>query len=339
MKKVYFLTPFFLFFILNFSLSQSQVIAFYNLENLYDTIDDTRINDDEFLPNSIKQYNTQKFNIKLQNMTSIIAQIGLNDNIKSPVLLGVAEIENKQVLNAIINHPTLKDLHYKYIHFDSRDPRGIDVALFYQTNFFKPIEFFPISLTDESHFTNYFTRDILYVGGLLNNEYVHIFVNHWSSRRGGEKRSASGRIWGAKKCRMYVDSILLKNKHAKIIIMGDLNDNPNDRSIKSFLHPLSNIKDVQMGDLYNPFYNLYKSGKGSIAQNDVWGLFDQIIISSEWLNNFNTGYKFNTANIFLDFNLIETQGRFKGYPIRTWNGNVFRGGYSDHFPTYIIIKR
>ena len=118
-----------------------------------------------FYPIPLKQYNTQKFNIKLQIWLLLLHKIGLNDNIKSPVLLGVAEIENKQVLNAIINHPTLKDLHYKYIHFDSRDPRGIDVALFYQTNFFKPIEFFPISLTDESHFTNYFTRDILYVGG------------------------------------------------------------------------------------------------------------------------------------------------------------------------------
>ncbi|MCX8480441.1 MAG: endonuclease/exonuclease/phosphatase, partial [Sediminibacterium sp.] len=317
----------------------SQVIAFYNLENFYDTIDDELVNDDEFLPNAIKQYNAQKFNVKLQNMTSIIAQIGMNEKIKGPVLLGVAEIENKQILQAISNHPNLKDLHYNFIHFDSRDPRGIDVALFYQTNFFKPLEYFPISLTDATHFTNYFTRDILYVGGLLNNEYVHIFVNHWSSRRGGEKRSAAGRIWGAKKCNMFIDSIFIKNKQAKIIVMGDFNDNPDDKSIKTYLHPLSNMQQLKMGDLFNPFYNIYKSGKGSIAQNDVWGLFDQIIISSEWLNNNHAGFKFYNANIYIDFNLMETQGKFKGYPIRTWNGNIFRGGYSDHFPTYIVIKK
>ena len=318
--------------------TKTLIIGFYNLENLFDTLNDPKINDEDFLPTSIKHYTSKIYEHKINNLGSVISKIGIEENPAGLVILGIAELENNIVIDDLIKQKDIIHRGYKYIHYNSKDARGIDVGLMYQPQFFKPIEHFPISLTDATHYTNYFTRDILYVNGLLNNEFVHIFVNHWPSRKGGEMKSAAGRKWAAAVCRKYVDSIFKKNIHAKIIIMGDLNDNPDDKSLTKYLKAKSNFKKLVQSDLYNPFYNVYKSGLGSIAQDDVWGLFDQIIISAEWVNKKTTGYIFQQPKIYTDNLIIESYGRYKGYPLRTWNGNLYRGGFSDHFPTYIIIR-
>jgi hypothetical protein len=285
--------------------------------------------DEDFLPDSEKKYTKEIYNYKSARIADIIYKLGLLDNSDGITLMGLVEIENKTVLNKLINEPLLKKYHYKVIHFDSKDARGVDVALVYNPVHFTPYQYRPYSLTNLTHFNTYSTRDILYVKGQLNNVWVHILVNHWPSRRGGERTSASKRIWASTICKGIMDSIQKQDPFAKFIVMGDFNDNPNNKSIK-------------MLKMNNPFMKKYMNGQGTIAYNDSWNLFDQILISTNWdksntLSSKNlqlTSYK---SVIYKNSDMIESIGRYRGYPKRTYNGNIFRGGYSDHFPVALIF--
>ncbi len=302
----------------------SQIVAFYNCENFYDTTDQLAVNDEEFLPNSGKGYSASRYAQKTSQLSKVIFGLGrLNQN-EGLALLGVAEIENQYVLDKVIQSNAIKKYQYKYIHFNSKDPRGIDVALIYQPLFFTPYQYKTFSLRDVSHFQNYATRDILLVKGQLQQQWVYILVNHWPSRRGGSSEARKNRVWAATTCKRIMDSINLVDKNAHWIVMGDFNDNPTNKSIRLL-------------ELDNPFMAMFKKGLGSLAFRDSWNLFDQILLSSNWRSPSSnlTNYK---SIIYKTNDMIESQGKYAGYPKRTWNGNVFRGGYSDHFPVALIFK-
>lgn len=330
--------------------AQQVVVGFYNCENFYDTINQVNVVDEEFLPSSSKGYNSRLYDSKSNNIASVIYCLGNLYKSKGIALLGVAEIENKNVLTSVLNNPLIKKFNYKFIHFDSKDIRGIDVALIYNPAVFKPYQYRPYTLTDATHFDTYSTRDILYIQGMLDSTWVHILVNHWPSRRGGEKVSSEKRIWAATVCKRIMDSVLDREPLAKFIVMGDFNDNPNNKSLKSL-------------KLYNPFLPFFKKGLGSMAYRDSWSLFDQILLNYNWeidLNNkdikefqkvelqkkeetYREKIKANEliyckSIIYKNSSLIETEGKYQGYPKRTWNGDQYRGGYSDHFPVAIILK-
>ena len=318
-----------------FVIGQSQsnppkiLIGFYNCENFYDTINQANVVDEEFLPNSEKKYNEAAYETKATRLANVIYKLGVVENANGIALLGLAEIENKMVLTKLTSSLLLKKYHYKFIHFDSKDPRGVDVALIYNPAQFTPYQYFPFSLSDETHFNTYATRDILYVKGRLMNEWVHILVNHWPSRRGGEQSSSKKRIWASTICKNIMDSVYKSDPSAKFILMGDLNDNPNNKSV------------IQL-NMNNPFLKMYKNGIGSLAYNDAWNLFDQILLSSNWklpksskITNFSlTDYK---PVIYKNEKMIESSGKYAGYPKRTYNGSQFNGGYSDHFPVALIF--
>jgi hypothetical protein len=316
------------------------IIAFYNLENFYDTIDNPLINDDDFTPTGIKHYTKDIYTDKVTKLATVLSQLGTETISSGPSIIGVAEIENDTVLNDLVHHPLLRHRHYQIIHYDSRDPRGIDVGLLYDPKIFTPEKAGKIFVQLPGNSKEaFYTRDILYVKGWLAGETIHVFVNHWPSRRGGEERSSPAREAAARACKKQVDSILLKEPNAKIIVMGDLNDDPDSPSITEVLQAKTTIRETKAGGLFNPWSDLYKKGIGTLANRDSWGLFDQIILSNGWLNRHQTGLFYHYAQIFNPNFMRENAGRYKGYPMRTWDGNTYRGGYSDHFPTYIVLLR
>jgi len=341
MKKYLLLLPLFFLFVTSQAQKKqykSAIIGFYNLENLFDTIDNTLINDEEFLPSGIRNYNTAIYRDKLTKLASVIAQMGTAYTPDGPAILGVAEIENDTVLNDLIKETQLKKRNYQFVHYDSKDARGVDVGLLYNPTYFSVIasDKLFVSLPTGSK-DAYYTRDILWVKGKLNGELIHLYVNHWPSRSGGEKRSEPGRIAAAAVCRKHIDSILLKEPNAKIVVMGDLNDDPTNKSVEKVLRAVDKDQLDQQGALFNPWLDLFRNGIGTLAYQDAWGLFDQIIVSKQWLNKDQSGFFLYQHHVFNKEFLVENNGRYKGYPMRTWDGNSYRGGYSDHFPTYLLI--
>lgn len=316
------------------------VIAFYNLENLYDTVNNTMTNDEEFLPGGPRNYSTAIYLDKLNKLATVISQIGEEVSPDGPAILGVAEVENDTVLHDLVRQKLIEKRNYQIVHYDSRDIRGVDVGLLYNPKYFKVEASDKLFVRLPSGSKDaYYTRDILWVKGQLDGETVHIYVNHWPSRSGGEKRSEPGRKAAAKVCRDHIDSIAKIEPNAKIVVMGDLNDDPINQSVTTVLGAQSKIADVRKGGLFNPWTDLYKKGYGTLAYQDAWGLFDQIIISQPWLDKDQKGAFFYQQHIFFKEYLVENKGRYKGYPMRTWDGNTYRGGYSDHFPTYLVFLK
>lgn len=316
------------------------IVGFYNLENLFDTLDNPNVNDDEFTPKGFRNYNGKIYFDKLEKLSTVISQIGVEINPDGPAILGVAEIENDSVLHDLVKQKLIEKRNYQMVWYDSKDFRGIDVGLLYNPKYFKVIESNKLFVQLPSGSKDaYYTRDILWVKGNLDGEIVHIYVNHWPSRSGGEKRSAPGRNAAAQVCKNHIDSIAKIEPNAKVIVMGDLNDDPINESVSKILGAKGKQEDVQKGGLFNPWVDMYKKGIGTLAYQDAWGLFDQIIISQPWLNKNQNGLFFYQQHIFFKEYMVENQGRYKGYPMRTWDGNSYRGGYSDHFPTYLVFLK
>jgi exonuclease III len=313
-------------------------IAFYNLENLYDTINDPLVNDEEFTPQGTAKWDSRKYKIKLERMSEAIHSIGLEYSPDGAAILGVAEIENRNVLEDLVRMPAIASRNYQIIHYDSPDRRGVDVAMIYQPKYFKPHNHKSYKLSVEG-MLDFLTRDQLVVSGDFDGERIHIIVGHWPSRRGGEKRSMPLRMAAAKLSRHIADSLFGIDPNAKIIIMGDLNDNPTNKSLTEGLNAKGNMNLLRPGDFYNPMYALYQKGIGSNAWRDTWSLFDQIIVSQAWLGDDYSSYRFRLARVHNKVDLTQRSGRFKGYPWRTYVGGEFMGGYSDHFPSYIIIVK
>ena len=316
------------------------LIGFYNLENFYDTINDPNKSDEEFLPNGTKHYTGEVYLDKIGRLAEVLSQIGTDLSPDGLSIIGNAEIENENVLQDLVRHPLLKSRGYKVVHYDSPDERGVDVALLYNPKYFTPLFseslFVPIFNQDG---TPRMTRDILFVYGKFDGEDMYIMVGHWPSRRGGEEVSAPNRAIAAGVCRHKADSITKINPDAKIVIMGDLNDDPISPSVAKVIGSKGEKDKVERGGIYNPWVGMYKQGIGTLAYNDSWNLFDQIMVSSGFLSNNQTGYFFKDAHIFSKPWMIQTTGRYKGYPKRTYDFDNYMAGYSDHFPTYIVLLK
>ncbi|MEO6232050.1 MAG: endonuclease/exonuclease/phosphatase [Ferruginibacter sp.] len=319
---------------------KSALIGFYNLENFYDTVNNPLVDDEEFLPSSEKQYNSHVYLDKISRLSSVIYQIGTDINPDGLALCGVAEIENDTVLNDLINLSQLKSRGIKFEHYDSPDKRGVDVGLLYNPKYFKVLFSAPlfVKLPGGSK-DSYFTRDVLYVKGILGSDTIHVFVNHWPSRSGGEERSIPARAAAATVCKIRVDSLMAINPKTKIVIMGDLNDDPVSPSLVKVLKAKSKISGVSSTDIYNPWVDFYKQGIGTLAYQDAWGLFDQILLSGSWLDKNQKELFYYKATIFNKEFLTQTTGRYKGYTKRTWDGNTYNYGYSDHFPVFVTLLK
>lgn len=316
------------------------IASFYNLENLFDTIDNPIINDAEFLPTGDKNYNSAIYRDKLTRLATVISQIGTEMNPDGPAILGVAEIENDTVLTDLVNHELIKKRNYKIVHYDSRDARGVDVGLLYNPKYFTVEQSAPLFVQLPGGSKDaYFTRDVLWVKGKLDGETIHVYVNHWPSRSGGEERSRPARNAAAMVVKKHLDSIMAVSPNAKAMVMGDLNDDPVNESIAGILNAKGREKDVKPNGLFNPWMDMYKKGIGTLAYQDAWGLFDQIIISQAFINKEQDGFFYYSPKVFNREYLVENLGRYKGYPMRTWDGNTYRAGYSDHFPTYLILLK
>lgn len=314
-------------------------IAFYNLENLFDTINDTT-KFDEASP--IMELNTNReeaYKMKIHNMAKVIAEIGTDEARNSPAILGVSEVENRDVLVDLINDPQLLNKDYGIVHFDSPDARGIDVGLLYQKAIFQPISSskHELKIYDDITRNRVYTRDQLLVTGKLDGDLIHVIVNHWPSRSGGEARSRSKREAAATLNKHIIDSLQAIDPYAKIFTMGDLNDDPINSSIKNILKAEKDRDKVALKGIYNPYENFYKKGLGTTAYRDAWSLFDQIMMTKPLLDKDYSTYKFYQAYIFNKYYLTTKSGRWKGYPFRSWSDGGFSGGYSDHFPVYVYV--
>ena len=317
------------------------LVAFYNVENLYDTIKCEIANDAEFLPNAPKRWNSQKYFEQIDHLSEVISKLGHHENLQgSAAIIGLCEVENRSVLEDLVQSKHINHLNYRIIHFDSPDLRGMDVALLYQPRYFRVTNAraVPLLIYDQKNNYRIFTRDQLVVSGDFDGEPMHFIVNHWPSRR-SDVPNGWLRNEAAKLTRSLVDSIINIDKNAKIIVMGDLNDDPTDESVSIYLNAKSNQKKLKPNQMFNPMGNLFKKGVGSLAYQDRWNLFDQIILTQSFLDKQQYGYRYHSVRVFNDPFLRETDGRFKGYPKRTYVGNEYKGGYSDHFPVYIVLVK
>ncbi len=312
-------------------------VGFYNLENLFDTIlNPELLFAEEFTPEGSAHWTSQRYHEKLDHMSYAISKIATDVTPDGVALLGISEIENKGVIEDLVKEDAIKDRNYQIVHYDTPDRRGIDVALLYNPKYFKVTNWkaHPLTFPDNP---DYKTRSQLVVTGLLDGEEVSIIVNHWPSRRGGEKKSRPKRNAAGDLARHIVDSLLAINKNAKIMVMGDLNDDPINPSVMEHLRAKGKQSQLTDDDMFNPMWKLYKDGIGSLAYRDKWNLFDQIIISQGLLGKDYSTYKFYKARVFNKPFLKQKEGRYKGYPWRTFAGGVYIGGYSDHLPVYIML--
>ncbi len=314
-------------------------IAFYNLENLFDTINDATKFDEASPIMEMKVNRADAYKMKVHNMARVIADIGADEAKNSPAILGVSEVENRDVLVDLINDPLLLSKDYGIVHFDSPDARGIDVGLLYQKALFQPMSSskHELKIYDDITRKRVYTRDQLLVTGKLDGDLIHVIVNHWPSRSGGEARSRSKREAAAKLNKHLIDSLQAIDPYAKIITMGDLNDDPINASIKDILKAEKDRDKVQLKGIFNPYENFYKKGLGTNAYRDAWSLFDQILMTKPLLDKDFSTYKFYKAFIYNKSYLTTKTGRWKGYPFRSWADGGFSDGFSDHFPVYVFV--
>ena len=306
-------------------------IGFYNVENLFDTVDNPKKADDDYLPSSRRHWTKKRYYQKLKKLSSVIAQLGTNYSNYMPAIVGLVEVENSKVVQDLISHKNLEKGNYGYVHYDSPDERGIDVALIYNRSFFEvysskthSLEFF-----EEDGRVDY-TRDILRVSGSLNGELVHILVNHWPSRREGEEETKGNRIKAAQLVHKAIDEIKTEIEDPKVIIMGDFNDDPISESVK---------QNLVTEEFFNPMESLFEKGLGTLTFKGKWNLFDQIIFSKNFLNSEKEKHSFLYAEVFNKDWLTVFKGKLKGSPFRTYIGPWYKGGFSDHFPVYTYLKK
>lgn len=330
-------------------------VAFYNFENLFDTINDPNTFDEDWTPKGNQHWTFDKYQEKLDHLSRVLAEIGSSENPDAPTFIGGCEIENRGVLEDLIRQSKLVDKDYGIIHFDSPDKRGIDVALLYRKKYFQPTTYSNIPLyvfqgesksklekaenTDdvlEVSLKNkrVYTRDQLLVTGFLEGEEIHLIVNHWPSRSGGEQRSSPFREAAGALNRKIIDSLQHINLNAKVITMGDLNDGPYNKSVKIALGAKAKKAEVPQFGMYNPFEEMQKKGMGTIAHRDAWDIFDQIMVSESLLKSDYSSYQFWKAGIYNKSFLVQISGQFKGYPLRHSATEI---GFSDHFPVYIYL--
>ncbi|WP_431133315.1 endonuclease/exonuclease/phosphatase family protein [Psychroserpens mesophilus] len=306
-------------------------VAFYNVENLFDFEDNGLTHDNDFLPKSDKRWTKKRYEKKLHKLADVISKIGFNHIQKPPSLIGIAEAENKKVLQDLIETESLKDCNYDIVHYDSKDERGIDVGFIYNKDEFELLNSKPFSIyLEKENGIQDFTRDILLVSGKLNGELIHCIINHWPSRREGLETSSINRIAASQMAVEIIELIKLKEHNPKLIVMGDFNDNPNNESVKML---------AEKGELFNPMNTLLSYTRGTQNHNFRWNVFDQILFSTNFFETDDLSLKFEDADIFDDKFLTQYHGKFKGQPFRTYIGKKYKGGFSDHFPVYIRLSK
>ena len=331
---------------------KSYVIGFYNLENLFDTYHDDGKNDYEYLPDGANEWTEVKYEKKLHNMATVIRAMK-DENKVWHAILGVSEIENRHVLEDLVSQPEIADANYQIVHYDGPDRRGVDVALLYRPELFTvlesrsiPFTFSPsnvkFELTPEEQ-ENFRTRDILLVRGMLGGEMFAFFVAHLPSRLGGkgvDTRSRGGEI-------MYQESMKLMAEYPdiKIVAMGDMNDNPTDPSMAVYMHGKEKISEVGPEDFFSPFVSMLKDGYGSLAYRGEWNIYDILVVNSNLVNAPKGSFKLVPivkkkyyGRIFHKPFMVQQEGQYKDQPLRTFSNGTFINGYSDHFPTYIVVS-
>lgn len=317
-------------------------VVFYNLENLFDIYNDPETHDDEFTPTGVKQWNETRYQKKLYNMERVLFDIAAQQK-EYPIVIGVSEIENRSVLEDLVSQPKLKGANYRICHYDSPDARGVDVAFLYRSDVFKLEGSDNIKLHVEG-LPNFRTRDLVVMWGTIEDEPFYFLVSHWPSRLGGKEASQFKRDACAKQIREIKDSLLRENPATKVIVMGDFNDDATDDSIVEVMGAKGNVKDLVPGDFFNPYIAMLRAGLGTLAYQDEWNLFDNICVTENLVNaekdklRIIKGKKFY-GNIFTRPYMLQLEGQYKNYPLRTFVSNNFQDGYSDHFPVYIYIGK
>lgn len=332
---------------------QNYVIGFYNLENLFDIYDDPVKNDSEFLPEGKNKWTQAKYEKKLHNMAKVIRSMADN-NKRWHTILGISEIENRLVIEDLVSQPEIADANYQIVHYDSPDRRGVDVALLYKPDQFTYLdsESIPFDFNSDIDFsdtdTSYFkTRDILMVHGLIAGEHFAFYVAHLPSRiggKGGNLRGRGGEI-------IYNHAMMMEEKYPgiKIVAMGDMNDNPTDDSMAKYLHGQERLENVTPTEFYSPYISMLKAGYGSLCYQGVWSIYDLELVNYNLAHAPDGGLKIQpvTKNhgkeyygvVFKRPWMTTQKGQYKGYPFRTFSNGAFVGGYSDHYPTYIVIGK
>ncbi|MCB0819695.1 MAG: endonuclease [Bacteroidetes bacterium] len=312
-------------------------VMFYNVENLFDSWDDPAIEDEEFLPAAERAWDETKLSVKLNNISEVIQSLGQTGLL--PDMVGFCEVENRKVLDFLLTRTTLKSLGYSIVHFDSPDKRGIDVALIYRKDRVKPLKMnkYPVIFPGDMEKP---TRDILYVKAELpNKSQLHVLVNHWPSRSGGQEETEPKRMMAAKTAKRLCDSISFNDAQANILLMGDFNDYPNNKSITESLAAQGDTT-VAGAKLYDLMYWQMAEGVGSHQYKGEWGFLDQFILSGSVMSGSN-GLKtnFNSAKVFRPDFLVEKNEKYGNWqPKRTYGGTKYLGGYSDHLPVYIDLR-
>ena len=317
-------------------------VVFYNLENLFDIYNDPETHDDEFTPQGVKQWNETRYQKKLYNMERVLFDIAAQQK-EYPIVIGVSEIENRSVLEDLISQPKLKGANYRICHYDSPDARGVDVAFLYRPDVFKIQGSDNIKLHVEG-LPNFRTRDLVVMWGTIEDEPFYFLVSHWPSRLGGKEASQFKRDACAKQIREIKDSLLRENPATKVIVMGDFNDDATDDSIVEVMGAKGKVKELESGDFFNPYNEMLRAGLGTLAYQDEWNLFDNICVTENLVNaergklKILKGKKYY-GNIFTRPYMLQLEGQYKNYPLRTFVSNNFQDGYSDHFPVYIYIGK
>jgi endonuclease/exonuclease/phosphatase family metal-dependent hydrolase len=316
--------------------TETATIGFYNVENLFDTKDNPNKIDEQFLPEGDYKWDETRYSNKLDHLADVIAKMSKGE---SPDILGLCEVENREVLEDLVNQKLLKSSGYSIVHFESPDARGIDVALLYKSDLFKKKSANKVKLDLAEYGEN--SRDVLYVELQTkgkNKETIHLIVNHWPSRREGKAKSEPKRMLAAKTARGIKDEIVAKDPEACIIIMGDFNDEPFDKSILEVVNTTESFDQVSREKMYNPMARLKQAGLGSYNFRGNWNMLDQIIVSEALLDGKGLEYEKHSADIFSPDWMRQHGGKYDQYPNRTFGGRKYLNGYSDHFPVSIQVK-
>jgi len=333
--------------------TQNYVIGFYNLENLFDIYDDPSKNDAEFLPDGKNQWTEAKYEEKLHNMSRVLRAMK-EENGCYHTILGISEIENRMVIEDLLIQKLIEDNNYQIVHYDGPDRRGVDVALLYNPDQFTymdsesipyTFEGSKVAITLNQEEQDYFkTRDILMVHGTIDSEHFAFYVTHLPSRlggKGGDLRSRGAEI-------IYNHSQEMEKKYPdiKVVVMGDMNDDPFDESMALWLHGRRTVEETQPGDFFNPYYEMLENGYGSLCYQGVWSIYDQELVNYNLATAPDGGLKIRKivkdkyyGRIFHQPFMTTRKGQYKGYPFRTFSGGAFIGGFSDHYPTYIVISK
>jgi len=311
---------------MQFSMSQTYSIAFYNLENLFDPLDNENTRDKDYTPEGIFKWDREKYFQKIEHLSKVISKVGKMRSNIPPVLMGVCEVENELCLKDLIESHHLKKYEYDWVFDSSADSRGINVALLYQKKHFKILgqKAYTLALNIEGQIEN--SRNILHITGTLFDEKIHLIINHWPSRTDGTKKTNYKRKVASNTVQQIIDKIYFDEPSAHIMIMGDFNDDP----LSDSLQPFKSL------DFMNAMEQFHKEKKGSVKYKGKWIMFDQILLSQNLLKA--SWFNYQQAHIFVEPFLIQKTGRFKGSPKRTFINKYHQGGYSDHFPVFIYFE-